>query len=309
MQTFDLTAALPRRTASPNTQRAYYRWVDRYLADVAGLKETRGDDRRKRMENFPLRSMTKHLTARKLTNWLNRLVKEGQGRQALDQARATIVTVAEILAEANFIETALASEIQAVSVPSIKKKETPERLLTPDEVKSIMGAAREMATSVNQTLRNNVVATMLCTMALRREELSAAKWGDLQIREGGLVALDMGQGGYVDMPRPVLAIIDRWRNIIGNPEEGTSLIRRIWKGGRVAKAGLSPDGIWLIIRNAAEHANLGHVTPDDLRRSAVANMYNNGMPIEEISRLLRHRSTLITERFLAKLPISDDSER
>ncbi|MDQ7035844.1 MAG: tyrosine-type recombinase/integrase [Anaerolineae bacterium] len=308
MQNFDLTTALPRRTASPNTQRAYYRWVDRYLADVAGLKETRGADRLKRMKNFPVRSMSKHLTPRKLTNWLNRLVKEGQGRQALDQARATIVTVADLLAEANIIETALASEIQAVSVPSIKKKETPERLLTPNEVKSIMSAAREMATSVNQKLRNNVIATMLCTMALRREELSAAKWGDLQIRDGGLVVLDMGQGGYVDMPRPVLAIIDRWRNIIGTPEAGSSLIRRIWKGGRVAKAGLSPDGIWLIIRNAADHANLGHVTPDDLRRSAVANMYNNGMPLEEISRLLRHRSVLITERFLSKLPIADESD-
>ena len=308
MQNFDLTAALPRRTSSPNTQRAYYRWIDRYLADVAGLKETRGDDRIKRMRNLPLRSLSKHLSPRKLTNWLNRLVDEGQGRQSLDQARATVVTVADLLAEADIIETTLAAEIQAVSVPPIKKKESPERLLTPDEVKNIMIAAREMATSVNQTLRNNVVATMLCTMALRREELSAAKWGDLTVRDDGLVVLDMGNGDYVDMPRPVVIIIDRWRKILGTPESSTPLIRRIWKGGRVAKAGLSPDGIWLIIRDAAKFAGLGNVTPDDLRRSAVANMRNNGMPIEEISRLLRHRSILITERFLAKLPLDDDED-
>ena len=31
----------------------------------------------------------------------------------------------------------------------------------------------------------------------------------------------------------------------------------------------------------------------------------NGMPIEELSRLLRHRSVLITERFLAKLPLDN----
>jgi integrase len=109
----------------------------------------------------------------------------------------------------------------------------------------------------------------------------------------------------VDVPLPVVAIIDRWRNMLGEPPASTPLIRRIWKGGRIAKAGLSPDGIWLIIRDAAQFANLGHVTPDDLRRSAVANMYRNGMPIEEISRLLRHRSILITERFLAKLPLED----
>jgi integrase len=305
MQTFDFTATLPRRTSSANTQRAYYRWVDRYLVDVAGLKATGGTDRLKRMEDVPLRSLLKHLTARKLKNWLNRLVDEGQGRQALDQARATMVTLADLLAEENIIESDLAAEIQAISVPPIKKKHTPERLLLPDEVKQIMAAARDMSTSTNQLLRNNVVATMLCTMALRREELSAAKWGDLKIKESGLVILNMGNGEYVDMPRPVLAIVDRWRSAIGDPQPQSPLVRRIWKGGRIAKAGLSPDGIWLIIRNAARHAKLGHVTPDDLRRSAVANMYRNGMSVEEISRLLRHRTVLITERFLAKLPLEE----
>ncbi|MCI0352755.1 MAG: hypothetical protein L0Z53_25315, partial [Acidobacteriales bacterium] len=191
MQNFDFTAALPRRTASTNTQRAYYRWVDRYLVNVAGLKATTGDARVRRMEDLPLRSLLKHLTVRKFKNWLNRLVEEGQGRQALDQARATIVTLAELLAEHHIIETALAEEIQAVSVPPIRKKDNPERLLSPEEVKRIMAAARDMATSPNQTFRNHVVATMLCTMALRREELSAALWGDLTVLQAGLVVLDM----------------------------------------------------------------------------------------------------------------------
>jgi integrase len=306
MDSFDFTQALPKRTDSSNTQRAYYRWVDRFLVDVAGLKPTSGDERLNRMENLPLKSLLRHMTARKLRNWLNRLVEEKQGRQALDQARATIVTLAELMAEEGALEAAQAQEIQDVSVPAVKKNPTPERLLSPDEVRRIMAAARDMAHSTNQLLRNNVVATMLCTMALRREELSAAQWGDVTLKDG-IAVLDMGQG-YVDVPLPVVAIIDRWRNMLGEPPASTPLIRRIWKGGRIAKAGLSPDGIWLIIRDAAEFANLGHVTPDDLRRSAVANMYRNGMPIEEISRLLRHRSILITERFLAKLSLEDGKD-
>ncbi len=305
MDSFDFTKALPKRTTSANTQRAYYRWVDRYLVDIAGLKATNGNDRIKRMEDLPIKSLQRHLTQRKLRNWLNRLVEDGQGRQALDQARATIVTLSELMADADLLETDIAAEIQSVSVPSVKKNPTPNRLLTPDEVKRLMSAAREMATSTNQMLRNNVVALTLCTMALRREELSAAKWYDITMKDGTVV-LSMGKDDYVDMPLPVVSTVDRWRAVLGEPPEHTPIIRRIWKGGRVAKAGLSPDGIWLIIRNAAQYAGLGHVTPDDLRRSAVANMYKNGMPIEEISRLLRHRSLLITERFLAKLPMGDD---
>jgi len=305
MESFDFTKALPERTTSPNTQRAYYRWVDRYLVDIAGLKATRGDERISRMQDLPVKSLQRHITRRKLINWLNRLVEDGQGRQALDQARATIVTLSEMMANKGALEADIAAEIQSVSVPPIKKNPTPERLLTPDEVKRLMTAARDMATSTNQMLRNNVVALTLCTMALRRDELSAAKWNDITMKDGTVV-LSMGSNDYVDMPLPVVSTIDRWRAVLGEPPEHTPIIRRIWKGGRVAKAGLSPDGIWLIIRNASRYAGLGHVTPDDLRRSAVANMYKNGMPVEEISRLLRHRSVLITGRFLAKLNISKD---
>lgn len=304
MDSFDFTKALPKRTTSSNTQRAYYRWVDQYLVDIAGLKATRGADRHKRMEDLPVKSLQRHLTQRKLKNWLNRLVETGQGRQALDQARATIVTLSELMADSDVLEEDIAAEIQSVSVPAVKKNPMPNRLLTPDEVKRLMTAARDMATSTNQMLRNNVVALTLCTMALRREELSAAKWHDITMKDG-TVMLSMGKNEFVDMPLPVVSTVDRWRGVLGEPPEHTSIIRRIWKGGRVAKAGLSPDGIWLIIRNAAQYAGLGHVTPDDLRRSAVANMYKNGMPVEEINRLLRHRSLLITERFLAKLAIGD----
>lgn len=305
MDSFDLTKALPKRTSSTNTQRAYYRWIDRYLTDIASLKATQGTERIKRMENLPIKSLQRHLTPRKFTNWLNRLVEDGQGRQALDQARATIVTLSDLMAEHGFLDSSVANEIQAVSVPSIQKSNVPEKLLLPDEVKQLMAAARNMASSNNQLLRNNVVATMLCTMALRREELSAAKWGDISVRDG-VVILEMGNEEYVDMPSPVVSIIDQWRAVLGDPAPQSPLIRRIWKGGRIAKVGLSPDGIWLIIRNASRYAGLGHVTPDDLRRSAVANMHKSGIPIEEISRLLRHRSVLITERFLAKLSINGD---
>ncbi|MCA9914034.1 MAG: site-specific integrase [Anaerolineae bacterium] len=305
MPNYDLATALNQRGMSANTQRAYFRWIDRYLHDVAGLKATRGDERLNRMQSLPVKSLTKHLTPRKLENWLARLVESGQGRQALDQARATIVIVAELLAAAGEIEANTAAEIQAVSVPPIQRNQTLNRLLNSEEIKQLLIASRAMATTKEQLLRNDVVTTMLCTMALRREELSAARWSDLSRRDNGMIVLKMGSNGWVEIPRPVLKIIDSWRSQIGSPPPETSLIRRIWKGGRIANAGLSPDGIWLIIRSAAEAADLGHVTPDDLRRSAVANMVRNRVPLEEISRILRHRNILITERFIAKLAIED----
>ncbi|MCA9912600.1 MAG: site-specific integrase [Anaerolineae bacterium] len=303
MQHFDFTAALPTRTTSENTQRAYFRWVDQYLVDRANMKATTGAYRLNRMEKLSIKTMQRHLTPRKLTSWLDDLAAAGRSRQSLDQARAAIVTLAELMAQDGCLDQEVASDIRAVSVPAVAKKQVPERLLSADELKQLMQSAREIGSSDNQIARNAVVATMLCTMALRREELSSAKWGDLTVVDGSVV-LQIGPDS-VPVPRNVLSIIDRWRRAITSetrePAPSSPLIRRIWKGGRIAKDGLSPDGIWLIIRDAAQHAGEGHVTPDDLRRSAVAGMLQAGVSLEEISRLLRHRNTLITERFISRI--------
>ena len=308
MQIFDLTSALSKRTISANTIRAYYRWVDRYLVDLAGLKPTRGDARNARMQQLAASTLQRHLTPRKLRRWLERLAREGQGRQGLDQARASIVTLGELLYLSDMLGPERAQDLHAVRVPAVARNQGSDRLLNSEQLKQIMAAARDMASSPNQLLRNQVVATMLCTMALRREELSSAKWGDISLRDGRVI-LRMGEGASVDIPAAVLTHINRWRGAIASkgqePMPESPLIRRIWKGGRVAKDGLSPDGIWLIVRDSASYASLGHVTPDDLRRSAVARLRDAGVSVEEISRLLRHRNTMVTERFLAKLPLSE----
>lgn len=304
MQTFDLTAIIPGHTASIHTQRAYFRWIDQYLVELAGLKPTQSDSRLRRMSRLPVKTLQRHLTPRKLRRWLDALAEAGHGRQSLDQARAAIVTVSDLASTAGVIPSDQARAMRDISVPAVARKHEPERLLTPSQLKSIMSASRDMARTNNQMLRNNVVTLILCTMALRREELSRVKWGDLRLIDGKAV-LQLSPHSVVEMPRPVLIAIDRWRTAIGGGDAiapVSPLIRRIWKGGRIGKEGLSPDGIWLIVRNSAIHAGLGHVTPDDLRRSAAAGLRDAGVPVDQISRLLRHRNIAITERFLARLP-------
>lgn len=304
--TFDLVAALEQHTPSTNTQRAYLRWVDRFLADKGGLSLTSGDLRVQRMQRLPMKTVLRHVTGRKLANWLDVLSAEGHSRQSLDQARAALVVLADLLLEAGLFDQERVSEMHAVSVPPVMRKNEPEKLLDAEQLKQIMTAARDMATSPAQMLRNQLVAAMLCTMALRREELATARWVDLALQDNRPVL--RLEDKAVEIPRPLLAVIDRWRSQIAStghaPIPSSPLIRRIWKGGRISRGGLSPDGIWLIVRDAARYAGMEHVTPDDLRRSAVAGLRDAGISTEEISRLLRHRSVQVTERFLSKLPKS-----
>jgi integrase len=303
MPIFNFVALLTDHTGSENTRRAYYRWVDRYLVEMCGFTEVPSEKRAHRMATLNIRSLQRHLSERKLRQWLDQMAENNHSRQTLDQARASIVTLADLMGEAGWLDKESIRLIRKVSVPPVEKKVTPERILSPKEIDTLVQATQDLANSDNQRIRNALVTSLLCTLALRREELSALKWGDITLRDNKPM-LKLGKDS-LEIPRSILNIIDHWRNcftgVIQNPPAESPLIRRIWKGGRIAKNGLSADGIWLTLHEAAEISKLGIVTPDDLRRSVIFNMVQTGTSVQEIHRLMRHRTLLITERFLAKL--------
>ncbi len=305
--------ALPGRTSSRHTQRAYFRWVDTYLADVAGLKPTQGDQRIHRMSALPVRILAESISAAQLRAWLGVLAGQGHGKQGIDQARAAIVTLTQLLVEAGWFDDYIAAMVANVRPPKAEDGQRPGRWLSKEEIHQIMLAARQIATSRNQEMRNHVVMTMLCTMALRRDELASARWGDLSTQNNRPVMQVHGKGrrtAVIDIPRPVLQALDNWRRVVApgeqRPPAHSALVRRLWKGGRISKFGLTPDGIWLIIDQASSYAGLGHVAPHDLRRSVAGALQESGVTIDKISRLLRHRNVAITERYLSRLPMRNE---
>jgi integrase len=311
--TFNFRMALPGRASSIHTQRAYYRWVDQYLVDVAGLHPTISDQRLARMSALSVKTLHAILSAAQLRAWLGILVSRGHGKQGIDQARAAIVTLTLLLAEAEWIDDYISATISNVRPPRAEEGQRPGRWLSTDEIKLLMTAARQIATSDNQERRNTVVTTMLCTLALRREELANVCWGDLTLQNNRVVLRVHGKGkktAIIDVPRAVLQAVDSWRRALApvdpRPAPQSPLVRRLWKGGKISKYGLSVDGIWIIIDEASAVAGLGHVAPHDLRRSVAGALQESGVPIDKISRLLRHRNVAITERYLSRLPMRNE---
>ena len=307
--TFNFARALPGRASSAHTQRAYFRWVDTFLVDIANFSKTKGAARAQRMTMLPINTLQECLNAAQVRAWLGLLAQRGHGKQGLDQARASVVTLADLLSEAGWLDEYIAATISRVRSPRAEDGQRPGRWLSLDEVRMLINASKQIATSENQAIRNEVVTSVLCTMALRREELSVAKWGDLSLQNNRAVLRVHGKGrktAYIDVPRPVMNSLNRWRKIVSpgelHPPSDSPLVRRIWKGGRIAQQGLAVDGIWLVISQAAEHAKLGTVAPHDLRRSVAGALYESGVPVETISRLLRHSSIAVTEKYLSRLP-------
>lgn len=311
--TFNFLMALPGRTSSPHTQRAYYRWVDTYLVDVGGLAATARDARIQRMSALPVRVLLECISAAQLRAWLGILAGRGHGKQGIDQARAAVVTLTQLLVEAEWLDDYVAAMVANVRPPRAEEGQRLGRWLSTEQIHQLMAAARAVSTSDNQAMRNHLVVTMLCTMALRRDELASARWGDLSSQNNRPVMRIHGKGqhmGMIDIPRPVLLALDNWRRAVApselHPAPETPLLRRLWKGGRISRFGLTPDGIWLIIDEASRHAGLGHVAPHDLRRSVAGALQEAGVPIDKISRLLRHRNVAVTERYLSRLPLRNE---
>jgi integrase len=307
--TFNFAAALPGRASSPHTRRAYFRWIDRYLVDMAEMDPTEREDRVHRMHMLPIDVLQGILTAQHLRAWLGILLMEGQGKQALGQARASIITLADLLAEADWVAYETAAALARVRPPRAEDGQRPGRWLSPFQLRQLMDAAGNIATSENQALRNDVLVSILCTMALRRDEVCNARWNDLSIQNNRMVLRVHGKGkktAAIDVPRPVSKRLQRWRQAIIADKypfhNNSHIIRRLWKGGTIGMEGLTTDSIWVIVNTASSFADIGHVAPHDLRRSVAGALQENGVPIDKISQLLRHSNVAVTERYLSRLP-------
>jgi len=307
--TYNFVLALPGRASSAHTQRAYYRWVDAYLAATGGLKPSTGLARLARMSALPVPLLQTTLTPPQLRAWLGSLAQQQHGKQGLNQARAAIVTLASLLAEAGWLNDATGAAMSHVRIPRAEEGQRAGRWLSADEIRLLMAAARRMATSDAQRMRNDVVMTLLCTMALRREEVSVLRWNDLSLQDGRAVLRVHGKGrkvALIDVPTSVLRALEAWRQILapGQPRlpANLPLVVRLFKGGKPGKTALTPEGVWLLVHQAAHEAGLGAVAPHDLRRSVAGALQAAGVPVDTISHLLRHSNVAVTERYLSKLP-------
>lgn len=305
---FDLLHALPGRTSSPHTHRAYYRWIDAWLADHAGLPRTRGDRRIARMRALPLATLCETLSAARLRAWLGWLAEKGQSRPSIDQARAAVVTLAQLLVEAGWLEDVVGATMANVRSPKAAGGRRAGRWLDTDEIRRLVAAGQCIGNNSNQKLRNRLVLCLMCTLALRREELATLRFDDFSVQNGRPVLRVRGKGNSIavlDLPASALVALQDWRQALAGqgPVDGDApLLRRLWKGGRISDDGLSTEGIWHIVDLASQQAGLGHVAPHDLRRSVAGTLQEAGVTVDVISRLLRHGNVAVTERYLSRLP-------
>ena len=265
-----------------HTSRAYERWWARYQRDTG----------------------TDAITAWTVQQWLQTLARQGLSMSSVRQARAALTKMAKarrlrgMMERDDYLSLVLEVETPRPAQPTARRK---RRWLTLDELRAVTGALCAGRTEPARA-RNRVIALMLGTLGLREQEICAAQWGDLA--EGRLAVRGKG-GSYqvVNVPELLQEALATWRALVqtsGTYGEDTPIIRRVWKSGKVDGRGLGTSSVYRLVREAGERAGVGVVSPHDLRATVAGLLADAGVPVEDISRLLRHKNQEVTRRYIGR---------
>jgi integrase len=148
--------------------------------------------------------------------------------------------------------------------------------------------------------RDAAIISLLLGCGLRRSEVVALAFGDIQKREDHWAIVDLvGKAGHVrtvPVPAWVKTAVDRWTEsaLISNGK----LFRSIRKNGTVWGNGITQNVIWYVVKAGAARAGIAALAPHDLRRTCARLCHAAGGELEQIQFLLGHASVQTTERYI-----------
>jgi integrase/recombinase XerD len=249
---------------SPHTQRAYFKDVQDFLANVS-----------KPLHQITLGNLQQY------SDYLH------SKEMAPASCRRKIAAIKSMFGFAHRIGYLVFDVGKPLRIPACKDK-LAERILTEDEVHAVINSVRNK--------RNRLIIQTLYFTAVRVSELASLKWKDLQARnEGGQLTI-LGKGGKTNT---VLIPVDLWNELLTLPssvsEDNPVFMSRNGKH-------LHPGHIRRIVKKIAMKAIGKGATPHYYRHSAASHAISNGCPLNLIQTQLNHSSLAVTGKYLHSMP-------
>jgi site-specific recombinase XerD len=148
--------------------------------------------------------------------------------------------------------------------------------------------------------RDAAIISLLLGCGLRRSEVVALAFGDIQKREDHWAIVDLvGKAGHVrtvPVPAWVKTAVDCWTE--SAPIANGRLFRSIRKNGTVWGDGITQNVVWYVVKGCAARVGIKALAPHDLRRTCARLCHAAGGELEQIQFLLGHASVQTTERYI-----------
>lgn len=296
-ETETVNAKVAMAGLSQHTQRAYQRWIKKYLSDVNQVPLRSID-----ITQLNVSQVAESLGPAPLKAWLGALKARKLGKQSIMQAKAAVVWVAQLIADLGRSDYETPAGLSRVKAPKAETGQRAGTWLTQDEIRQLLRGVRTANhTSGAMVARNIAIVTLMVTCGLRRDEVAGITWADFSRQGRNNVLKVHGKGEkmrVVKLPDMTVLAIERWREHHPLPDGNRPMFTRMWKGGTVTTGSITDKAIWMVIQQAAKAAGLPPISPHDLRRSFARGAFEAGVSFELIRQSLGHSSIATTERYV-----------
>lgn len=181
------------------------------------------------------------------------------------------------------------------------RAERVKRALNPHEATALLGVWRNVSSDVG--MRNDDMIRLLIYAGLRRSELIALRWTDINV-ENLTITVRHGKG---DIER-VVAIVDpcegtvRALQSLRDAQGGsyTHSFPAMTRGRTAAWAADTPtvdQTVLRVVSQTAKRAGLGDLAPHDLRRTHITEGLNTGATVADMQAQAGHANAATTLRY------------
>ena len=166
------------------------------------------------------------------------------------------------------------------------------RALELSELNSIIDHC--MSQSGPLAMRDAAMIALAYGAGLRRHEAVSLTLADYSRQTGSITVIGKGNKERTNpLNDRVIDILECWLCERG-PEEGAIFVR-VYKGGRVSNAQLTPQTIYDVISRRCKEAGLRRLTPHDLRKTYATQLLENGEDLFVVQDLMGHSSVETTK--------------
>ena len=225
-----------------------------------------------------------------VVSYLLHLREKGKSAATINRKLASIRVYYRFLSEIGRID-----EDPSAGVRSLRAEKKEIEYLTIEEVDRLLGIPDDSV----KGKRDRAILEVLYATGIRVSELASVRIQDVNLRMGFISCLGPhSKARIIPLGRPARAALEEYlydiRKLLvrGNQEEEALFVN--YHGGQLTR-----QGIWKIIREYAEKAQIGiRITPQTLRNSFAVHMVQNGADLKSLQELLGHEDISATQIYL-----------
>ena len=193
----------------------------------------------------------------------------------------------------------------AALLNSPKVKKAVPKTLTPGEIEKLLAVPSRMGDA--KGARDLALLELLCATGLRVTEVVNLRLDDLDWEHGLVICRGEGDRDrklpLSTATEPLRAYLNKARASLAKPTSPPTLFLN-HRGQKLTR-----QGIWLIIKEAAQAAGLsGDVTPHTLRHSFARYLVSKGEDMRHVQELLGHANLSTTQVYRQVKPAQEDSK-